>query len=393
MKSQWWRVAGLSAALLMGGAGCAGLERLMVPGAIPGFQKTPSAKRLTETEAPPTAKVHGAESAYRTMHVPVRLNVPDRETCFSVIRSHKMLGTTENAGSFEGGGIVEREFEKVLAADFREPAGGETPVAELSVRIQSGILTQASKTANVEAALRMEVEVAKAGTGEVGYVQRVEGHASSPWADSERVPEAFYGALFDAIHKFSETWDRSDGPDAVVRWNQEGEEGVEPPALKALRWEAVEGKGKMQRGRCTVLCNGFEGFHAKDWANARIKVACRTKLGDIEPERLRVVYDAEEFDAEARTWEFSFRCFGRSERVLDFNAVTGTGTVIGDLELMGMGSEEAAEELKRHVLEAMRSHSGIVTSEHQKTEAFVRFDGVRTDSTHGLVSIDFHLPR
>ena len=79
--------------------------------------------------------------------------------------------------------------------------------------------------------------------------------------------------------------------------------------------------------------------------------------------------------------------------MLDFNSVTGTGTAIGDLGLMKMKPEDAAEELKAYVLEEMRSHSGIVTSEHRKTEAYVRFDGMRTDATYNLLQIDFHLPR
>ena len=107
-----------------------------------------------------------------------------------------------------------------------------------------------------------------------------------------------------------------------------------------------------------------------------------------------MVYDDERYDEAAGTWEFSFRCFPRSERVLDFNPFTEMGTVIGDLGLMKMNAEEASEVLKSYVFEEMRSHSGIVTSEHRKKqESYVRFDGMRTDAAYNLLIIDFHLPR
>jgi hypothetical protein len=388
-----WALLALPLALSLA-AGCANLEQAMAPGAISGLGSGATTKRLAEPEFPPVAASYAAESAHRTLDAPMQLHVPDRKVDVSVMRQNKLLGTTAIVGCFPGGAIVEREFGKVLEADFREPVGGEEPVAELAVRIHSAILTQESKTAPVEASLRMGVEVTRSEGGEKAFAATIEAAASAPWGDERQVPEAFYRALFDAISQFSGEWDRSGGPDAVARWGDEAGPGVAPPELLDIQWEPGSSKDKVQRGRCTVACNGFEGFRAKHWANAQIAVACRTKLGNIGRERLRVVYDSENYDARAGTWEFAFRCFARCERVLDFNPFTEMGTVIGDLELMKMDAENAAKVLKAYVLEEMRSHSGIVTNQDpQKKNAYVRFDGIRTDPTYNLIQIDFHLPR
>lgn len=324
----------------------------------------------------------------------MRLNVPDREMVFTVnsVRSD-IYRSPYVVASFPGGAILEREFGKVLAANFRAPVGGEAPVAELGVRIAWVKASQPSDSKPVTVSMRINIEVAKADGRESAWSKGIDATATAAWKNRSQVPDAFYGALSDAIVQFLAEWDRSGGPDTVARWAGEAGPGVVPPKLRAIAWEAGTGRGGVQRGRCVVACNGFEGFRAKHWANAQIAEACRTKLGNIEPERVRVVYDAEDYAEEPGMWTFSFRCFPRSERVLDYDAATGTGTVIGDLGLMKMKPEDAAEELKAYVLEEMRSHGGIVTSENRKTEAYVRFDGMRTDAAYNLIQIDFHLPR
>lgn len=381
----------LFGALLAGG--CVGLGE---QGMLSGLTGSKEGQRILEEPAfPPVAESYAAGEAHRTMGAPLRLNVPDRTANFTVnsVRSD-LFSTPYVVASFPGGAIVAREFGKVLEANFRKPVGGEAPVAEMAVRIASVVTGQPSDKGPITSSLRLNIEVVKSDGKETAYSKRIDATATAPWTNHSQVPEAFYAALFDAIGQFMADWEQSGGLDAVARWAGDAGPGVVPAQLKAIAWEAGTGKGGVQRGRCTVACNGFEGFRAKHWANAQIAEACRTKLGNIEPERVRVVYDDERYDEAAGTWNFTFRCFPRSERVLDFNPFTEMGTVIGDLGLMKMNAEEASEVLKAYVFEEMRSHSGIVTSEHRKKqEAYVRFDGMRTDAAYNLLIIDFHLPR
>lgn len=386
-------VALLAAALLAGG--CAGLNEAFAPGGFSGIMTPKTGENtLKEPAFPPEAESYAAENAYRTMPIPVRLNVPDRALNFLVggVMSD-LLGTPCTLANFAGGRIVEREFGKVLAANFREPVEGEAPVAELAVRVATVAISQKSPAAPMSASLKINVEVVKPDGSEKAYSDSIETSAVEAWTNRSLIPDAFYRALSATIARFLDGWDRSGGPDAVARWADDATPGVVPPELHAIEWVPCTGRGGVLRGQCTIECNGWEGFRTKHWANAQIAVACRTKLGNIEQGRVRVVYDEENYNDARGVWTFAFRCFARSEKVLEFNAATGYGSVIGDLGLMKMNPEEAAETLKSYVLEEMGSHGGIVTKGHPKTEAYVRFDDYRTDGTYGLITIDFHLPR
>lgn len=376
-------------------SGCMDLNTMLAPVGLSGMMSAESgyavlAEPVPQPEAPPCA----GKNAYKTMAAPVRLNVPDRDVLFAVgsVRGD-LHGTAYVEATFAGGKIVEREFGKVLERHFRPPAEGETPVAELEVRIATVAVAQKSRNAPVKTRLKIIVDVNRPDGGGPLFSKSIEREASAPWPDRSLVPPSFYEALSGAIGVFCDEWDRSGGPDTVARLAGETAPGTVAPELREIAWETGQDAAGIQRGRCTILCNGFEGFRAKHWANAQIAEACRSKLGNIEPQRVRVLYDEESYDAAAKKWSFAFRCFARSERVLDFNAQTGCGTVVGDWELMGMSPEQAAEDLKAHVLEEMKSHSGIVTSQHRAAEAYVRFDNFKTDPHHNLIRIDFRLLR
>ena len=386
-------LVGLALALA---GGCAGFERVLEPGGLSGLDVRQQGQRVLAEPAIPAASSYVSANAHRTMAAPVSLHVPDRETDFTVNSGRPdVFRSPYVVASFPGGAIVEREFGKVLEANFRVPVGGEAPVAELGVRIVWVKTSQPSDSKPISVSMRLNVEVVKGDGSETAYSDAIEVSATAAWKNRSQVPEAFYAALSDAIARFLDGWDRSGGPDAVARWVGDADPGAVPPELLAFKWEAAAGKGGIQRGRCTIACNDWEKFRAKQWAEAQIAVACRTKLGNIEQERVRVVYDTENdgFDRNAGTWTFAFRCFARCERVLDYDAATGTGTVIGDLGLMKMGAGDAAEALKAYVHEEMDSHAGMVTSGHRKSEARVRFDDYRTDKTYNLIYIDFRLLR
>lgn len=371
------------------------MNEVFAPGGLSGLLTSQTAQRkLVEPKFPPEADNYEGMSAYRTLDAPVQLNIPDRDlVCAVVCTMNDLLGTRYTAATIPVGSIIEREFGKVRNANFREPVGGEAPIAALAVRVHAAEVLQSSSVGPVDVKLRINVEVTNPEGTETAYSHNIVAAASTPWTNKTLVPDAFYQAMFDSIGQFISDWTQSQGPDTMARWVTEATPGAIPPKLYDIEWVPRLRDSDVQRGRCTVVCNGWEGFRAKHWANAQISVACRTKLGNIELGRLRVVYDEETYDPTRASWTFAFRCFARSEKVLEFNAITGLGTVIGDLGLMKIPPEEAADVLKKYVLNEMKSHSGIVTSEYETTEAYVRFDNYSTDETYNLIIIDFRLLR
>ena len=115
------------------------------------------------------------------------------------------------------------------------------------------------------------------------------------------------------------------------------------------------------------------------------------KLGGIEPERVRIVYDGEDYDAKTKRWAFRVRTFARTRIALSFDKTTRHGVVTGDLELMEMNVGQASEALKRFVQDEMDSRAGKVSRETPKGQAELRFDDFVMDKTYNLVTIRFRL--
>lgn len=387
-------VAGL--ALVLAG-GCADLNEAFGPGGLSGITDPKAGQRLlAEPAVPPSAATYAARNAYQTLAVPVRLKVPDRKLYFTVnsVKAN-LLASPYVVATFAGGEIVGREFEKVLEANFCEPVAGEAPVAELAVRIAMVLVSQESDWAPMKAELRFNIEVTKPGGSEIAYSKSIDSSAIGSWTNRSQIPSSFYQALSGVIAQFLDDWEQSGGPDTVARWAGNAEPGTVPPDLLAFNWEPTAGQGGIQRGRCTIACNGWEKLRAEHWAKAQIAVTCQTQLGLNDAKQLRVVYEniPEPYDSVKHTWTFSFRCFARCERVLDYNSVTGRGTVIGDLDLMNMDADDADEPLRDYVHKVMDSHAGRVDSEHRKTNAQLRFDDYRTDQANNLIIIDFRMLR
>ena len=373
--------------------GCAKMNELIKPGALSGFM-TPRAdqKQLEEPAFYPTAHPYTADAAARKRTAPVRLNVPDRDAICSVACSRNDYeDTLYFSGSFAAGKIIEREFGKVIAANFREPAALEAPAAQLTVRLFETKVWQPSVSSGVEAKLQIHLELAKPDRSETAYSKTFDATESAVWTNRSLVPESFYLALSNIVVKFLADWSADEGAGALALWAGAMPDGVVPPRLRDIEW--VANGGDVQRGRCVIDCNGYEGFQAQQWAHDQIQVACRSRLGNLPPERLRVIYEGETYDKSGGTWTFSFQCFARSKTVLQFDPVTGFGTVIGDLDLMNLPAAEAADVLKRYVLKEMKAHSGVVADVDTDSKAFVRFDSFTTNTKYNLIVIEFRLLR
>ena len=317
--------------------------------------------------------------------MPVSLEFPDARAECMVMRQD-WLGDAKSAARFASGSIVERVFRKVAGALFHVAMHEEQPVAHFRVRIQRATAKETS--AGVEATVELKIEIVKPEGGEACLSETFEATKTAPWGDRKAVPEAFYRALESVIADFAAKW-RGCGAVAKLRkWRGEMAPKIVPPSLNAIEWMH---SGDAWIGMCEVLCNGYEGFEAKLWANVQIAAVCRMKLGGIEPERVRIVYDREDYDADVKRWAFRVRTFARTRIAFSFDKTTRHGVVTGDLELMKMNVGQASEELKRFVQDEMDSRVGKVSRETPKGQAELRFDDFVMDKAYNLVTIRFRL--
>ena len=349
----------------------------------------PSVPRLLQEPSP--VPFHGkgiACSAARTASIPVSFKMIDGDTSCAVTRMNA-IGENVVEAVFRSGNIVARELKKVVQSNFHIAAENENPVAVVSVGVVGVTIRELKGRRSVESSLTVRISVDNADGSETCYSKVFNCRANEAWDDRTAVPLAFYRALEAVVASFIEDWNVVGPVSRILEWERSAKPPVEPPSLKSMDWSQ---SGDVWFGVCEIKCNGYEGLDAKAWANAHIAVACRTKLGGKEPERVRVVYDEELFDEQTKEWRFVFRTFARTKMALSYDPMTRHGVITGDVELLAAGSLEiAAEILKKYVLKEMESHIRIVTDLSPQHEVVVRFDDFETDKTYNLITIKFRL--
>ena len=348
-----------------------------------------SAPRLLQEPNPvPFHAREIADSAAITASIPVSFKMIDMDTSCAVTRKNA-IGENVVEALFCSGDIVAREFKKVVQLNFHIASENETPVAVVSVDIAKITAREDRRRKCVDSDVVIRVAVTNADGSKTCYSKVFGSKESGAWEDRNVVPLAFYGALDSVVASFVKDWNDGEFASHILRWKRSAEPQVTPPSLKSLNWSQYD---NVWVGVCEVKCNGYEGLDAKAWANVHIAVACRTKLGGIEPERVRVVYDEELFDEQSKEWRFAFRTFARTEMALSYDPVTLEGVITGDIELMSAGSfENAAEILKKYVMKEMESHGRLVKNLSPQHEVGIRFYDFNTDKTYNLITIKFKL--
>lgn len=348
-----------------------------------------SAPLLLQETSPVPFHARGiTDNAARTASIPVSFKMIGRDTSCAVTRMNS-IGENVVEAVFHSGDIVAREFKKVVQSNFHVAAENETPVAVVSVGVEGTTAREQKGRGRVDSTLTVRVEVAKADGSEKCYSKVFRGEVDEAWDDRTTVPLAFYRALETVVALFVKDWDDGGYASRILKWKRSTEPRVEPPSLKSMDWSQSD---DVWFGVCEIKCNGYEGLDAKLWANTHIAVACRTKLGDIEPERVRIVYDDEVFNDQSMEWRFAFRTFARTKMALSYDPVNNEGVITGDLELMNMDSPEcAAKELKKYVKSEMESHGRLVKDLSQRHEIPIRFYDFDTNKTYNLITIKFKL--
>lgn len=376
-------------------AGCENLsfEQLVKPGGLSGLPSQLAAQQGKARENPPapSVRVHAMRDPRLTKDVAATLEFQGRDKNFPVVRENAM-GWLQETGTFQGGRLVDRDLRDFASSNFREPAVGERPLVVLAAEIDDVDIRQSMVGDDISTTLCVKFEMAKEDGAGRGLSWKITASATAKGTDAVGVPVSFRNALRDVMADFRKRWEDDGAAERIAGWACEtapaAADAAEPPALQSLVFKK---NGNAQLGRCTVVCNGYEGFRTMHWANANIFEACKTKFPGIDSERLRVLHDEDRYDDESKVWTIDFRAFARAEKVLLFDKATGVGEIIGDLGLLEMDAEEASEVLKDFVLKAMESHAGAVTSSRKKVEALVRFDDFTTDPNYNLVTIRFRL--
>ena len=345
-------------------------------------------RTLSEHSPVPCCPRYSAAISSRTLSVPVAFRMADVDT-LCVVKRTDWLGDAVGEAVFPAGKIIAREFGKVVKANFHVVSGDEVPVAVFSVSIDRAT-AKVIDGGNVESTVCVHVEVTSNDGSKRCYANTFEKTASARWENRNLVPLAVYRAIELTVNGVMSDWETRDSAIAsLLKWKSDAAPQIVPPSLKSIEWTQVD---DVWTGVCEVKCNGYEGFDAKSWANARIAVACRTKLGNIEPERVRVVYDDELFDEQSKKWMFAFRTFARTKMALSYDPMTRHGAITGDLELIAASSpEQAAELLKEYVFAEMESHGRLVKDTTKRHKGGVRFDDFETDKTYNLITIKFRL--
>lgn len=353
-----------------------------------------------------------ALNATRTLSIPVAFKMlGESASCVCAVTRVNLAGNPVSEAAFQAGGIIAREFAKVVKSNFHLVSGDEVPIAIVYADIDRTSAKVLKGSEVVESTVSIHLKVSRTDGSEECYSKVFNGTGKESWHDKSVVPSSFYRALESAINGF--TADIGVDETAVASllgWWRNANPQILPPSLKTpIKWtcamplpiakhtidNAWTGNGEVWTGTCEVECNGYELSAATEWANAKIAAACRMKLGNIDPSRVRVVYDkdpdANTLPDGSKVLRFSFMTFARKDMVLSYDKTLNKGFVTGDLELMGVSSEQADSRLEEYVITAMGSYGRRIDDPNKKYRASVRFSGRKEDKNLKLLTKEFKL--
>ncbi len=299
-----------------------------------------------------------------------------------------VFGGNSFAGTIPLKKIVQREFEQLVTDVFRAPVEGEREQMMVKVTSQCVILNQYWSETECEMSFDVRLlDPVQEGTRPY-YRGVFTKKCRCENGEDDQVPQAVYEAIRGIVEEFLQTvmHDRN----SLRRLSElvRPDSRTEPPQLVNISFG--EKSGGRLTGECEVACNGWEGFDADRWARQKIRVQCQLKLG-IEEERVRVVFRKDEFSAKTKTWKYSFVAFPRAPLVMDYDRVTRSGVCVGDLGLLRLQASEAAVEMKKFILQELRSRSGAQNSEHGSLDTLVRFDDFSLDAENNQMTMKFRL--
>lgn len=322
----------------------------------------------------------------RIEEVPAQLVFSDHVE--NVLLNKRMLwGTSETVASVPVASIVRRQFAQAVSEHFHPLVGDQQPAIRVNVDILGIILTRLEGAVRSEMAMRITIkDVARES---ICHEEIYRGKSEMPWDGGDLVPDSVYKCIQEVAAAFLK--DIAKDRTLIARL-----EGVSPdaatirkPAFKSFDIRPKNDDGVIQ-GRCVLSCNDWDENRAANWLRAQLERRSENQLG-VEAARVRVIYETSSYDGERREWNVVFSAFARSEMVLNYDAVSRSGTCVVDFGLMGKPAEEAADALKAYVLQEMDKRAGVQQSGSEGAKAQVRFDDFKTDQRYSLAYCAFHV--
>lgn len=322
----------------------------------------------------------------RIEEVPAQLVFSDHVE--NVLLNKRMLwGTSETVASVPVASIVRHQFTQAVSEHFHPLVGDQQPAIRVNVDILGIILTRLEGTVRSEATMRITIrDVAK---DLICHEEIYRGKSEMPWDGGELIPDSVYkciqevaAAFLKGIAKDRTLIARLEGvsPDAAT---------IRKPTFKNFDIRPKNDAGVIQ-GTCVLSCNDWDENRAANWLRAQLERRSENQLG-VEAARVRVIYEASSYDGEKREWNVAFSAFARSEMVLNYDAMSKSGTCVVDFGLMGKPAEKAADALKAYVMQEMDKRAGVQQSGTEGVKAQVRFDDFKTDQRYSLAYCAFRV--
>lgn len=322
----------------------------------------------------------------RIEEVPAQILISDDiENAF--INKRMVWGTSVTVASVPVADLVRRQFLQAVSEHFHPLVGDQQPAIRIEVEILGIILTRLEGTVKSEATMRITItDVAK---NSACHEKIYRGKSEMPWDGGELIPDSVYKCIQEVAAAFLK--DLAKNRTLIARL-----EGISPdaatvrkPEFKSFDIRPKNDAGVIQ-GTCVLSCNDWDENRAANWLRAQIERRSENQLG-VEAARVRVIYETSSYDGEKREWNVAFSAFARTEMVLNYDAVSKSGTCVVDFGLMGKPAEKAADALKAYVMQEMDKRAGVQQSGGEGTKAQVRFDDFRTDQRYSLAYCAFRV--
>lgn len=341
-----------------------------------------------EPASPPTFKYANPQLQAALHDIPVAIDYADCvET--AMVNKRSIFGSVSFAGTFPLRHIALREFGRFIDENMRSPLDGEAEKVVLKIYSKRILVEQ--KWSKSHAAMIFDVQLLdpKSEDARPYFRGSFRGEWNSVNKDDMLVPESVYKCIWNIVSDFSAALaaDRSAMRRLSLVAQPQGR--LNPPSLREISFGEIS--NGVVPGKCVVDCNGWDGFNADKWARGQINSSCCMKLGSA-PDRVRVVFFYDSYDADTKRWSYQFKAFVRAPMVIDYDPVKRSGICIGDMGLLNLTADAAAFKMKDFVIGEMRARAGAVGSASGLGEVRVRFGAVSSDPVGNTMQMEFNLP-
>jgi len=341
-----------------------------------------------EPAAPPTFKYANPQLQSVLHDIPVVIDYVDCvET--AMVNKRSIFGSLSFSGTFPLRHIALREFGRFVDENMRSPLDGEVEKAVLKIYSKRVLVEQKWSKSHAEMVFDVQLLDPRSEDSRPYFRSSFRSEWSSVHKDDTVVPESVYKCVGQIVGEFAAALAADRSAMRRLALVAQPQRRLEPPSLKEIAFGEIN--NGVVSGRCVVDCNGWDGFNTDKWARGQINSSCCMKLGS-EPERMRVVYSSDSYDATKKRWHYEFKAFVRAPMVIDYSPLLRSGVCIGDLGLLNLAPDAAALKIKEFVISEMRTRAGAVRSAAGLNDVLVRFGAVKTDPVGNTMQVEFNLP-